>query len=737
MRRWIRAALCAVTGTCVLGAVGAGCLNRPVEPVEPVTTFINSQRATSQAVDKIDILLAIDNSASMSDKQKLLGVAVPDLVDRLVNPRCIDGDGNVASTPVGPKDVCPEGFDREFPQILDINVGVISSSLGDLNGGDCGGKLNPNDGGKLVTRGVADPSKTYQSKGFLAWDPGSTRSPPGIDDPNEFESTLTDLVTGVGEDGCGFEMQLESIYRFLVDPKPYTKLESGPVVNGIATKVRSGEDQELLDQRKLFLRPDSLVAVVLLSDENDCSVKVEGTGWAHLQGNNKRASSVCDANPGDKCCYNCGEAPPADCSPDAACANPNLDSSTGKDEDDANLRCWNQKRRYGYSALYPVARYVNAFTKPFIDPTSETLEVADPDKAVANPLFGEGRGADLVYVAGIVGVPWQAIAKKDANGPNLALGFEKVSTLKEQGFFGTHVGDPDAFKEPTEPLMIESVEKRPGVAESDPNGGDRVINAQKATGAGDLQYTCIYELADPDTSSSFCKTAPADNPLCENQVQTHAKAYPSLRELAVLGGMGDQGIPASICPANADPTDKSLPFGYGPAVATIVERLKEKLSPGCFNRKLKTDPSGGAACIVVEATTEVNGQADCDKLPGREFVPSDETAAIDAIKRDPSYPSTKWNSFCAIPQLTSKGPLEGVNPREQCQTVEQKDLPEDAGVDGWCYIDASSFPPIGNTELSDFDKCPSNEQRLVRFVGEGKPHANGTTFITCVGQASE
>src|SRR5512144_1995052 len=49
--------------------------------------------------DKIDLLFMIDNSISMSDKQAILRAAVPDLVNRLVNPICVDAQGNTYPAP--------------------------------------------------------------------------------------------------------------------------------------------------------------------------------------------------------------------------------------------------------------------------------------------------------------------------------------------------------------------------------------------------------------------------------------------------------------------------------------------------------------------------------------------------------------------------------------------------------------------------------------------------------------
>src|SRR6185436_9778288 len=83
-------------------------------------------------VDKIDLLFMVDNSVSMADKQEILQAAVPDLVGRLVNPVCVDANGNQFpdDTPADPDANCPAGKGREFEPILNINIGVITSSLG-------------------------------------------------------------------------------------------------------------------------------------------------------------------------------------------------------------------------------------------------------------------------------------------------------------------------------------------------------------------------------------------------------------------------------------------------------------------------------------------------------------------------------------------------------------------------------------------------------------------------------
>src|SRR5687768_5576214 len=83
-----------------LATAGSGCLWRPVGQQPPTTKVNFATTVSQQAVDKVDLLFAIDNSASMGDKQTILADAVPDLISGLLEPNCVSVENQ---QPVGKK----------------------------------------------------------------------------------------------------------------------------------------------------------------------------------------------------------------------------------------------------------------------------------------------------------------------------------------------------------------------------------------------------------------------------------------------------------------------------------------------------------------------------------------------------------------------------------------------------------------------------------------------------------
>src|SRR5260221_9004402 len=79
--------------------------------------------------EKVDLLFVVDDSVSMADKHEVLKAAIPDLLNRLVNPVCLDRFG-ATSQPSTADVPCPDQMSRQFAPVRDIHIGVITSSLG-------------------------------------------------------------------------------------------------------------------------------------------------------------------------------------------------------------------------------------------------------------------------------------------------------------------------------------------------------------------------------------------------------------------------------------------------------------------------------------------------------------------------------------------------------------------------------------------------------------------------------
>ena len=509
-----------------------GCLNRPLEPTDSRLTFSNVELLAQSTVDKIDLLLAIDNSRSMSDKQRILATAVPDLVQRLVTPQCVDGDG-VAVDPQPPAGSdCPAGSAPEFEAITDIHIGIINSALGSPGGGSCEKDIPADNshGHLLDTTPTGGVAPTWNGKGFLAWDPLGKKSPKGEADVGNLTGTLRDMVEGVGQDGCGYEAQLESVYRFLVDPDPYLTFAVGDDGRG----ELGGSDQELLQQRRDFLRPDSLVAVIMLSDENDCSANVGSIGWRTYQtGDLWKPRSECATDPSNECCFSCAVQDIGDCPAQPECFDE--DGEPKHAEDDAtsaerNLRCFDQKRRFGFDFLYPTQRYVDGLKSPKVK-DRDGNEVPSPLYSDLDPSDGTSpqRATNLVFFAGIVGVPWQDIARDPtdlANG-----GFKDSADMSAGGVDGAPTGwevilpSADGKTPAGDPLMRESIAPRSG---TNPPTGDALAPPGAARDANsvnghewnvvdkdDLQYACVFDLEEPRDCTAQDADGKALYPSCD------------------------------------------------------------------------------------------------------------------------------------------------------------------------------------------------------------------------------
>ncbi|HKO51461.1 MAG TPA: hypothetical protein VJV79_27320, partial [Polyangiaceae bacterium] len=691
--RLVRAGLASLAAAGAAAALATGCLDRPVVPAGPETSNVFVDQIIQTAVDKIDLLFMVDNSVSMQDKQQILKAAVPVLVSRLITPICVDVTGKSTGTSVGGQ--CPNGGALEFTPINDIHIGIVSSSLGAHGGSVCsmpaGATDTLNDRAHLipsVRTGVA----SWKDSGFLAWDPSGQN---GEANPAALQTAFQNMIASVGEHGCGYEASLESWYRFLIDPEPPAEVT---LANGVTTRgsrlivnddgtlgACEGCDTTILAQRKAFLRPDSLVAIVMLSDENDCSIRDDGVGWfVGSQNRMPLSTAACATNPNDKCCRSCAQKEdkaPDGCSAltaDPVCMTIPKGSQYAiwdATHDSLNLRCYNQHKRFGFDLLYDTNRYVSALK-------NTTIRLESSGKVIANPLFDgtsdKGvRDTSLVFLAGIVGVPWQDIATKESLTDPAALTYLTAAELLSENRWPVLLGVPrpddgSAPVPPSDPFMIETPDVRSGVNTiAQPNEPIQPVNTttpnringheQNIPDFADLQYACTFPLqptktctpgdaacdCSPDKAGKLDAVVTANSPLCQvggkgpvSATQTSAKAYPGVRELQVLKDFGENAIVASICPKvtvtqnpSSDPN-----YGYNPAVGAIIERLKEVLKGKCLPRPIETtlidpmDKNKGSRvlCKVVEAQ-----RSDCNcNLPGRDDVDPEIIPAVrDQLKR--------------------------------------------------------------------------------------------------------
>ena len=660
-----RLARCAMATLVLAIACGTslfGCLERPVVAGEPTTKTTFSDNVSQNTIDKIDILFSIDNSASMGDKQAYLEAAIPDLVDRLVHPFCVDASGasqGHSSLDADGSADCSAypNTAPEFPPVHDMHLGVVSSSLGNRLGNACftqaqdvdsgtdpnllastitfnGGTLDRHndDQAHLITR-ASDPTiplatgtpteyalPDAQSSGFLAWYPGSNGGDAGSDvtpvtQAATLETDFKDLIAGVHEYGCGIESQLESWYRFLIQPDPYASLTTS--ASGQAQWV--GVDRTIIKERHDFLRPDSLVAIIVLTDENDSEIDVrslDGRGFLFM-GTGFRpphATAICATNPADPGCTTLGTV-------DAA-------AYTAADDwgYDLNLRHVHMKQKYGIDPQFPLARYVTGLTSQTVPdrtgeyPSGATSYVGTLD--CTNPLFASSlpdgttlsanvatdetssdattlcnagaaskrRSPSLVFYGIIGGVPWQLL-HFDPNSPqNSELTTPLTAAAGQEDDWTRILGkDPDNYDYTgIDPHMVESYAPRgptPGyalLATLDGGGGQSAAETDPAPASGpnaDPYNGREWITNGMSASSNGLASASPNQP-----VSAHAD-LPVDREYACIFPLVDNS-------GNPAPRDCStvngqynVPANQSACDCTSTDLSPEQLSPLCDPQK--------------------------------------------------------------------------------------------------------------------------------------------------------
>jgi len=694
-----------------------GCNDVTVVAPHPCSGNLSISRIRVSRIDKVDLLVVLDDGPSMADRQAELARRLPELLRQITDPAKDPISGHAAQT-------------------VDVHVGILSASLGSAGTSVCtpsvGGAAK--DGRAHLLPRTPETSCASITASPLHWvfdparDPAATFS--GADGLNALGEASSCVVRGAGTGGCAFAQPWEATYHFLIDPAPYAKAEVkctfGPAGDACGNNdiVVEGIDDDLLAQRVAFLRADSFVAVILLSNQNDVSLHPAGKNWlpwAYAAGSMRPGWEACrdladDLEPDSsgeltaKGCFSCFQD-----DKNAACKKP----WEAADGDAFALRGFHQVQRFGFNFLWSRDRYVDAFTKP-------TVRGSD-GRTAPNPLFSGGfRDTSLVLVTGIVGVPKSLVESDGKPRPLSATDWEKLAS-------------PELGKR--DPHMVESIAPRAGVARF---VGDRTVDLvhggdREVPGADDLQYACIAPRATPGASCD-----PATDPLCgATGKQTYTKAYPGLRHLRILEKLGPSGLVASICTES-----------FGPTMTAVAQRIRAVASQQCIRTAMPT-AGDGVNCSLFEVLPDVPPGKTCESLTGL----GSETGYCtpgssrcrregDLMGRTDKASAALQSTFVVNVGATTEivqGFVDGDNvvvqgsdgkKRLVCELLQLRDR-VDAAAASACRSDPSYAPAGGGYCYSSDpamigDVClRSGATSTLRFVGDVQPKVGSEIFPVC------
>ena len=247
---------------CVFGWLCGGCLDRELKPITPCLVSAVSREVRANNIDKVDLLLVVDNSRSMAGEQASLRKEFPRVIRVLTTGERFPGDPNA------------------FPAITNLHVGVVSTDMGvpgvsfdrcSADGGDDGRLLH-------VAQGEGCSEMYPQFLNYVS-DPLQAST-----DAAERFANDVGCIAMLGTQGCGFEQQLEAPLKALL---PRVQSDAKGNVLADQFRFRATTEQGTWGKGDLplaqggnmgFLRNDpeeglSLIAVVVVTDEEDCSVQ--------------------------------------------------------------------------------------------------------------------------------------------------------------------------------------------------------------------------------------------------------------------------------------------------------------------------------------------------------------------------------------------------------------------------------------------------------------------------------
>lgn len=246
------------------GAPDAGPLDAGYVPPREGCSEIRRGVMPPSEVPQVDLLFVVDDSGSMATEQDMLADGFPRFARAIVTGD-LDGDGAI-----------------DFPPVTDLQVGVVSTDMGWIDRVD--GELVPTDCAFLSGMpggldGLLRPPNL--SVDGCAEQPDETIVSYAEGDSIEAFADAFSCHARLGIDGCGFEQPLEAALKALTPSTSPIHFLGG--LDGHGDGANAG-----------FLRPGSLLAVIVLTDEDDRSVmddsfrettteeeSVLGDAWLH------------------------------------------------------------------------------------------------------------------------------------------------------------------------------------------------------------------------------------------------------------------------------------------------------------------------------------------------------------------------------------------------------------------------------------------------------------------------
>ncbi len=222
--------------------------------------------------DGVDLLVVVDNSGSMEQEQEILSTAFFTLINSLVNPIA--------------------GPDWPFPEVENMRVAVVSSDLGlqygegrvdgfpygDTNVPTCTDQDARGDDGRFQT---SMPATTTITSGQIACADTAEQCPP------DWSCEASKCISPTGND--------EAINcSSLVQDDPFAETEAGQENPNLAAQIAClsklgthgcGVEQQLEssvraltrnEEQQAFLKESHMLVVLVVSDEEDCSVADRG-----------------------------------------------------------------------------------------------------------------------------------------------------------------------------------------------------------------------------------------------------------------------------------------------------------------------------------------------------------------------------------------------------------------------------------------------------------------------------